>query len=477
MMDTSILLKSLENEDKIILKDAEFNLTGKEFVNAVTTRAYAFMQKGFSPDKSVMIRLSNKVNTVVSLFACLKIGATVFVANPYEPVEEAANKCVKFGINCLIGDKPSLKGVTKSLELKNVTIEQHFSDDYQMLFVEQGILAKGLPRGQKIAIFSSGTTGEPKAIVHYVENLFKNASMHADSIGLRADDIIGGVLPIYYSYGLVASLFASIIRGCCYCFQVRASGIDESWAQSNKVTVLSLTPFFANRLDVKLPSLRLLTLGGDALSREIALSIQKKFSGCELYSTYGLSEAGPRVSTWRFDNKTVPNSHIVPLGTPLNGVSLSLDSQGANQGMGELIVNTPTKMLGYFYGVGEAFHIPNWTGQNIQTGDIFELLEGEFVFQSRQKEMIVQNGEKLFPPVIESIIKRLDSVVDVNIIGVDAEDKGQIAKAKIHANKEIPISEIKRALLKYLPHAAIPSQFEFVSHINRTVTGKKAAVA
>ena len=286
--------------------------------------------------------------------------------------------------------------------------------------------------------------------------------------------MIAGFLPIYYSYGLVANLISSLVRGSKFIFQARSSQLDPLWANENKVSVLALTPYFGQRMDVKIPTLRMLTFGGDALSSEAANELKSKFVGCELYSTYGLTEAGPRVASWRFDHQDIPSGLIVPLGEPLDGCELELLSHSNDlAGLGELVVKTSTHTLGYFYGVGRGVEIPDWPEGKVYTGDLFIKTKEHFYFVSRDKEMIVQNGEKLFPPVIESIIRHIEGVIDVRVEGVFDKDKGQIARAMIHADREIPVSKLRRSLLKELPHASIPAEFAFVDFIERSATGKK----
>lgn len=475
-MSINSLLTTLHDISSVVLKDAEKQLTGQLLVAEVQQRSKQLQAYGVNANSTVLVRLTNKVNTVVSLLSTLDAGATVFVGNPYEPIEETASKSRRFGLQYIIGEKPALRGVSATLNKQDVKTDVHFLDDFQ--FISTGIPAQQneLLHGERIALFSSGTTGAPKAIVHAFSNILSNANMHADSIGLKSSDVVGGVLPVYYSFGLVASLFASLAKGCCYCFQPRSSTVDENWASEEGISVLSLTPFFANQLEATLPSLRLLTLGGDALSSDIAKAIKTKFNNCELYSTYGLTEAGPRVSTWRFDNKPIPKDQIVPLGEPLTGVSLRLEQVNAANNIGELIVNTPTKMLGYLVGDNQPAIIPEWPGQDVCTGDLFSEIDQRLVFRSRKKELIVQNGEKIYPPVIESLIKQISSVVDAIVVGVDSEEKGQVAKAQIQCSQELTVQEIRKTLLCHLPHAVIPSQFEFVERIQRSQTGKKISL-
>jgi acyl-CoA synthetase (AMP-forming)/AMP-acid ligase II len=269
----------------------------------------------------------------------------------------------------------------------------------------------------------------------------------------------------------------SLAAGAKFVFLSNSSGLSEDWAREKQISVLSLTPWFAMQLDIDVPSLRVMTFGGDAMFSHIAKELQKRFPTCELYSTYGLTEAGPRVATWRFDGKAIPDSEIVPLGKPLADVELILDEQQSDSHYGELLVKTNTRMLGYYYGIEAGFTMPDWPENIVRTEDLFRSVDGELFFVSRAKEMIVQNGEKIFPSSVESVLRRINGVVDANVCGVHCETRGQIAKAFIKANIDIDVTDVRRALLDKLPQSAIPSEYVFVDEIPRTATGKKSAAA
>ncbi|GAA3917553.1 class I adenylate-forming enzyme family protein [Litoribacillus peritrichatus] len=487
-MEITRFLSNLEANHNVVLSEFQASLTGRELYYSISEFAAELENSGFEKGSAALVRMTNSISSVIAFFGVLKAGGVVFVGNPYDPIPRVCQVIKQFGVECFFADKPSVFAVqnTFAMQVIESEVNEHLNGrmfSYSLSKVNEPAIAESKKAlnpitDAQVAIFSSGTTGQPKAILHSARNVFINAQRHCDAVGLRSDDVIAGFLPIYYSYGLVANLIASLVKGSKFVFQARSSQLDPLWANENKISVLALTPYFGQRLDVDIPSLRMLTFGGDALSSEAANILKSKFAGCELYSTYGLTEAGPRVASWRFDHQDIPSGLIVPLGEPLAGCELELLSHSDDAtDLGELVVKTSTRTLGYFYGVERGVEMPDWPEGKVKTGDLFMKTNEHFYFVSRDKEMIVQNGEKLFPPVIESIIRHIDGVIDVRVEGIFDQEKGQIARAKIHADIEIPASKLRRSLLKELPHASIPADFVFVDHIERSATGKKLTKA
>ncbi len=482
-MDISSFLVKLAGITTPVLSDQNQQLSGKELVDRIEALALELGSTGFQKGTSVLIRMSNSNESVIAFFGALLTGATVFVGNPYDPIDRITQLVEQFGLGCIIGEKPALMAVeARSRQLhENARLNELMGG--RLHCYASGVSVSSLEaqycelKNADVAIFSSGTTGQPKAILHSVSNLLRNASAHADAIGLKSSDVVAGFLPVYYSYGLVANLFASLMTGSHFVFQPRSGTFNEGWANTHQISVLALTPFFGQSLEVRVPSLRVMTFGGDALSSDVALQLKERFKGCELYSTYGLTEAGPRVATWRFDNKAVPSGLIVPLGEPLSTCSLGLKTSDSNVGLGELVVTTSTKTLGYYYGPvskgQRGLVVPEWPENDVLTGDLFFQIDGQYYFASRDKEMIVQNGEKIFPPLVESILKTIPQVGDARVEGKHDEQKGQIAVAYVQLNAEIEPVKLRRLLLQQLPHAVIPAEIIPVEQITRSATGKK----
>ncbi len=305
-----------------------------------------------------------------------------------------------------------------------------------------------------LGILSSGTTGRPKVIVHSFANVIRNAQMHMEAIGLRASDRIALNLPFYFSYGLVAGLFSTLLAG--------ATGVVIDTHRQNPLKLLSaqnltvgmITPGSAQSTynPHVLRRLRVLTVGGDYLHAPQARRLLYDAPQAQIFSTYGLSEAGPRVASALLDAEQLEHYQAVPLGTPMRDVHLSL---AANDG--ELLVQTPTAMLGYLNDpVGSASAFGNTT-DTIRTGDIFQRRDQFYFFAGRKKRLIVRAGENLYPSYIEAKLLMHINAQDVWVTGEADPVHGERAAAYVVAAEKLDFTQIARSLRRVMSAAQIPT--------------------
>ncbi len=483
-MNIESLLQEVERRHHIIISDTAEDLTGIQFYKRVYDR-FSFYKK-YLPDNGypVLLRMTNDIEAIVSMFALLLNKQVVFIANPHDPVSNLETIIKRFSIFSVIADKATCLAINKRLPLNkedifkcdNSSIRKTGNTWLRTIRQQQTKLSHIDHRmtNSNIAIFSSGTTGKPKAILNNFNKLILNAKMHADSIGIKSTDVVGVKLPVYYSYGLVANFLGAMVSGAKIVIYSHTGEINTEWLRKEKVSVLSLTPFFASQLKENIPSLRILTLGGDRLYSAQAKQLINILPNCQLMATYGLTEAGPRVSTCLIDKNNLDQDEI-PLGTPLSNVIVKLEKTNElKSNMGELIIKSPTSMEGYYLGEKDGFLPFNSNTDWVVTGDLFEVKNHKYYFLNRKKHIIIQGGEKIYPAVIEAEIKKIHGVTNVRVHGVKDDNQEEIAKALIVAEKNISLEQVKRKLLGSTSRSRIPKQFEFVDYIPRNKIGKIA---
>lgn len=475
------LIKSLAKINRDIVSDHRRTITGSAFVEEIRKISKDLCPYSQNKKRIFILRMANNIDCVATFFALIMAKQVVFVSSPYEPVEKIFRT-----INWI---KPFAVISEKSISL---AIQKRYNKDQRVLIntianspMNMSIFCNYSDtdgnddpaiENADVGIFSSGSTGEPKAILHKIDSMLLNASMHKQSIDLQTNDVVGLMLPLYYIYGLVANLFASLIAKCHVVLHSKAATIDYNWIQASGITVLSLTPFFSQSLKQDIAVLRVITLGGDVLYSKQATSLIQKYPKCKFYATYGLTEAGPRVATWEFDKSILKNSLVAPLGEPLPGVELLIDNiHNDKNGTGELVVKTPTRMLGYYYGVDKGFVMPNWPDNSVYTGDLYSQRHGELFFAGRLKHVIMQGGEKIYPAEVEAFIREIQAVEDVKVEGIIDHEGKPIAKAYVVTNQKLDLKTVRKVLMQQLPHSLIPRKIEFVEYIPRTMIGKKMA--
>ncbi|MCK1821569.1 acyl--CoA ligase [Streptomyces sp. XM83C] len=249
-----------------------------------------------------------------------------------------------------------------------------------------------------LVLATSGSTGLPKAVVHRRSRLLRNAGMHWDSVGgLGPGDRYLLSQSMYFSSAFVCGVLGVLASGAALAL-VEPPFSTANWfdtARGFAATHTALTPHLLMRvLDSGEPfpaSLRQITVGGDRLGRT-ALAELRARGVPDVRTTYGLTEAGPRVATHTPGDAPYDGG----LGLPLAGVSWRLEPDG------ELVVRTPTAQTGSYIDGG---HVPYPAGDEVPTGDICEELpDGTYRLVGRARRVTSVAGEKVFLGLVERVL-------------------------------------------------------------------------
>jgi long-chain acyl-CoA synthetase len=247
-----------------------------------------------------------------------------------------------------------------------------------------------------VLILTTGTSGSQTACVHTIESLVCNASMTNKALNITASDRQLVVLPLYHSYGLITQSIGSIISGCELVIDGPPFNATRfaDLIRRDGISICGLTPTIARdllRRETVLPPVRSLSIGGDRLSPEHVSSLLCKPFINELYITYGLTEAGPRVSVLPAHNAS-PDTYD-SVGLAFTGVTTRIDRPDAD-GVGQLHVKTPSACRRT---VGPSIQRQPFTSDGfLETGDLFTKDTGGYLrYVARNADIVVVNGEKL----------------------------------------------------------------------------------
>jgi len=279
-------------------------------------------------------------------------------------------------------------------------------------------------------LFTSGTTGEPKAARLSFANHFWNALGSAARLGMLPTDRWLSCLPLYHVGGL-AVLFRSCLFGSCVELH---TGFDlQAVAESKAYTLISLVPTMLHRLleaGVRFPpGLRLVLLGGAAATPELVGAAAER--GLPVVASYGLTEAASQAATQSLaDAAHKPGCS----GRPLLHVGLRIlgpEGQALPPGeVGEIALSGPTITDGYE-------DDPQATGRALRegwlhTGDLGYLDEdGELWVLQRRSDLIVSGGENIYPAEVEQALRRHPAVAEVCVVGVPDREWGQLPAAAV----------------------------------------------
>ncbi|MEY9836935.1 class I adenylate-forming enzyme family protein [Streptacidiphilus sp. EB103A] len=311
-----------------------------------------------------------------------------------------------------------------------------------------------------LVLATSGSTGLPKAVVHRRSSLLRNAAMHWSSVGEpEPGERYLLSQSLYFSSAFVCGVLGVLARGMQLSLLEPPFSV-AAWrdaAAHSEVTHTALTPHLLLRIlsaGSGMPgSLRQVTVGGDRLGRTAAGELRR--SGVrEVFATYGLTEAGPRVATNHLDGD--PDGWDT-LGEPLPGVRLRLADR--SDGPGELLVSTPTAQAGrYRDGAFSAWP----EGVDVPTGDLAEpTADGSVRLVGRARRVASVSGEKVYLGLVERVLAEHPAV---GAVRVDTDPDGLLAAQVLPRNGiDLDTAELRRWCRGRLRAVEIPHRLTAVS--------------
>jgi acyl-CoA synthetase (AMP-forming)/AMP-acid ligase II len=402
-----------------------------------------------APGSVVLISLGNGVRLLRTLFAAILAGYVPVLLAPSTPASRMEELITHLRPALLIGN-----GTVGRINGTRVRVDGG-----------HGVLPDVQPRlhapGQMI-LLTSGTSGSATGCLHDTRSLLRNARLHADSIGLTADDTLLVVLPVYYSFALVAQVFAALVSGASLVLSgppFTVSGYRRCLSD-HAVTVTSLTPSLVADLlaqDGRLSApVRTLTVGGQALPPGHPALLLERNPGLALYLTYGLTEAGPRVTTLAAHQE--PPARHRSVGVPLSGIGLSLRDVGRGPEEQEVLVASPAVYR-------ERVGAPPAPGTRrgglvspgvVATGDLGYLEDGYLFLRGRTTDFAIIRGQKVSLASVRRAAESLDGVVRA-VARVDSE--ADLYRLDLLVNRpSLAEADLRRQLFGLLSSHERPSE-------------------
>ncbi len=285
-------------------------------------------------------------------------------------------------------------------------------------------------------LFTSGTTGRPKAVVLTYGNLWWSAVGSALNLGVHRDDRWLANLPLFHVGGL-SILVRSVIYGTTAVVHERFDPEAANRAVDEEgVTLLSLVATtLARMLEARgerrfPPSLRVALVGGGP-TPPVLLERARRL-GMPVAPTYGLTETASQVTTlapWEATRK--PGSSGRPL-LPTE-VRIERDGRPAAPGeIGEILVRGPTVSPGWLAGPEGPLSPLVDTDGWLHTGDLGYLDdEGYLYVVDRRHDLIVSGGENVYPAEVEAALLSHPAVEEAGVVGVPDPLWGQVPVAMV----------------------------------------------
>ena len=279
------------------------------------------------------------------------------------------------------------------------------------------------PEKSQLVLFTSGTTGEPKGIVHSPRSFAYNAQLLTEALGFGSDEVLLAPVPIFHVYGLV-SMFAALRR--CSTWAVvesfSASGFQE-FAERVRPTIYFCVPTMLIRgmladdsRSKKFSRLRVCMVAGDMCPGDVLEKFEKRY-GCKMVLSYGMTETAATLTVE--DPCTDEGIRRKSVGRPIGGVTMAIE-----KGTGEILVQTPSVMVGSLDRGGFTPFEPD--GGWLRTGDVGSIdADGRLMVLSRMKNVIIRGGASVYPSQVERTYRQHPAVEDCAVVGIPDGVLGQ----------------------------------------------------
>jgi len=425
--------------------------------------AAALEQRGVRPGDRIALMSSNRPEFVVALWAVWRLGASAVLLSPAWKRTEVENALTLTAPSHAVGDHPVLAELMPMLSLDEaITPEQRAfeapSADSDALFV-----------------FSSGTTGMPKAVRH-THGSFAVAVRHwRDALHLSSADRMQIMTPPSHILGLLNIVMA--LETGAWIRLHRRFDIDMMLhhIETDRITIeMAVAPIalaLAAHSDLEsydLSSLRYIMWCATPVTRSVAETVTGR-TGVSWVTAYGTSEL-PVIAC-----NDIEGARLDTVGRPVPGVRARIvsleDGEPLPPGaVGEIQVCSDSAMAGY---LPDSATAGVFSGGWYRTGDVgFLDVDGWLRITDRAKEMIKVRGFQVAPAEIEAVLHGHPAVEDCAVFGVPDTANGEAIVAAVKTCSPVEADELIALVADRLASYKQPSRVVFVPEIPRLPSGK-----
>ncbi|MBI36495.1 MAG: cyclohexanecarboxylate-CoA ligase [Alphaproteobacteria bacterium] len=475
-------------------------ITYKELSESVTQIAKKLKKIGVKPRDVVSIQLPNWWHLTALHLACISIGAVTNALMPIFRYRElqfmlslTESKILfvpaffrdfnyELMAHELLDSIPTLEKIYVVGGKTQKSFEAHFKANQNERHNLKEIQDSFINSNEVIQLaFTSGTTGEPKAVMHTSNTLLGNINPFIKRSGLSASDLVLMASPLAHQTGFLYGLMMPIVLNTTAILQdVWNPEVAANLIEKERVTfTMASTPFLSDLTQIAelnkydLSSLKMFVTAGAPIPRTLVRKA-KTVIQADIISCWGMTENGGVTTTHRND----PEEKVFETdGTPINGMEVRIvddDNKPISNGNeGRLQARGAASFVGYFRRP-EAFDSDKngW----FETGDLAQMdNDGYIRISGRNKDVIIRGGENIPVVEVEGMIYKHPDVVDVAIVAMPDNRLGERCCAFIvlKPRKSLDLKKIVKFLVdQKISKNYLPERVEFLDAMPRTPSGK-----
>jgi len=461
-------------------------ITYGELVHAVEDRSKALRQL-MPYGRKVAVLHHNSFDQGLQILAGIAAG---FVVIPLS-LHYGANRC-KFILKdsmpdfllCDVDLSLDLANYVETLGIRPITLD--LFDNVEMLKIAAEVIdhvngteEEFLHSDAAFIMYTSGTTGRPRGVVLSHGNVNANLKDIKKYFYINSEDHMLIVRSLSHASALTGEFLYGLLSGCRISFYSEAfSPVRLSiFIREQACTVFCATPTMVYQMSLmsrnnQLDTLKQVVLSGECLNKAVIEKVRVTFPSTQFFNVYGLTEASPRISYLAPEHFTSKSGSV---GVPLQSVKIRVireNGELASPGeIGELIVQGPNVMIGYF-------NRPKETSERVRhgwlyTGDAAYLDNDGFLYiVGRKDDMIIRGGVNIYPIEIEQVIQQHPLVHEVVANGIIDPIYGNRIHVTLTGDPQLKVEEISLLCKRELEAFQRPDKIIIVDKLDLNATGK-----
>ncbi len=489
---TDMAAKRAEIEpDAPAFRDVETGriLTFAAFNERADRCANGLIAGGAKPGDRIGVLTLNRVEFFEILFACQKAELIMVPLNWRQPALELEPVVRQSGTSILIYDTDmaaTAATLVNDLQLEDIGIECAGAEtNYEAMLAAASPEPAGGGRRKAsdlwYLLFTSGTTGLPKAVIQTFGMAWANTVNICQATGLNRHDTTANFLPLFHTAGINLHTVPLFLLGG-YSHVLRKFEPDQLFEmiEAGDISVLfgvpaiyqafSLHPRFA---EVDFSNVRQWACGGAPLPENLIHLFAEK--GAVVCNGFGMTETGPTVFLVDEANAVEKIGSVGKAQILAEARICDDDNRLVEQGQsGELQVRGPGITPGYFgndEATAKAFAEGGW----LHTGDVARQdADGYYYIVDRIKDMYISGGENVYPAEVERVLNSHPDVLEAAVLGVPDDKWGEVGRAYLlpRPGHTVDVDALKPWCRERLAAYKVPKSFRVVDDYPRTAAGK-----
>jgi acyl-CoA synthetase (AMP-forming)/AMP-acid ligase II len=492
-----------EDPTRVLLTEGDVRLTCSDAWIAASRLAAFFRSRGLEPGNVVSFQLPNWIESAVIALAARMAG---LVINPIPPIyreaelsyilRDCGSKLIfipsvfrKHDYQAMLtkirADLPALRDV---VVIRGTSLGQlQWGDVQAETLATDPPPTKVAPSSVMMVMYTSGTTGRPKGVLHTHYGFDYRVRAMGEVWGIGRDDVVFMPSPVTHITGAFWAFDMPWVRGCTsVLLDVWSGDQGLECIEHNRCTVSGgATPFLQQMLDIsamqpgRLRSLRLFFCGGTTVSPDLIRRATAEIPDCLFFRVYGSTEmttttVGIRSRAQAHLGAETDGEVIPPTEVQIVEAAGDAAVAVAEGEEGEIIARGPEQFVGYVHPEDNesAFTADGY----FRMGDLGRRVHGYYlVITGRKKDIVIRAGENISPKEVEDALFNHPAVAEAAIVAMPSAATGEKCCAFIipRPNAHIDLPEIRRFLEEAgLARQKFPEHLVLVDDLPRVPSGK-----